>query len=297
MLSAIQRGGQWVFIRVERIFNRAFGEAAIRSTTWAPITYFLFWIVSPAACTSSSFSRPASTRRYASVEYLTHAQWYLGGMLRSLHRYASDGMVLAMVLHLTRHFASTATGASAGSRGYRASSCCGRLVCGINGYMLPWDRLAQFVTVATAEWLDWLPMFNGTLVRNFIFEGAVNDRLFSLLSFLHIGFPLGLLALLWIHTQRVPGAQRPIRRERSWRSSARRSSHCRSSSRRQPGCGRPRHRLADTRSRLVLPAGASAVLPMGGTRRVAARRRRDAAVRACCHGCRPSAAGRANFTC
>jgi NAD(P)H-flavin reductase/ferredoxin len=73
--------------------------------------------------------------------------------------------------------------------------------------MLPWDRLAQFVTVATTEWLDWLPMFNGTLVRNFIFEGAVNDRLFSLLSFLHIGFPLGLLALLWIHTQRVPGAK------------------------------------------------------------------------------------------
>ena len=29
-------------------------------------------------------------------------------------------------------------------------------------------------------------------------EGAVNDRLFSLLSFLHIGLPLGVLALLWV---------------------------------------------------------------------------------------------------
>ena len=78
---------------------------------------------------------------------------------------------------------------------------------GINGYMLPWDRLAKFVTVATAEWLDWLPVFNGTLVRNFIFEENVNDRLFSLLSFIHIGVPLAVLALLWIHTQRVPQAR------------------------------------------------------------------------------------------
>ena len=135
--------------------------------------------------------------------------------MRSLHRYASDGMVLGMLLHLTRHFVFDHY------RGFRWFSWISGIVVlwliyvsGINGYMLPWDRLAQFVTVGTAEWLDWLPVFNGTLIRNFISEGAVNDRLFSLLSFLHIGFPLGVLALLWIHTQRVPGAKtnppRPI---------------------------------------------------------------------------------------
>jgi NAD(P)H-flavin reductase/ferredoxin len=78
---------------------------------------------------------------------------------------------------------------------------------GINGYMLPWDRFAQFTVVATAEWLDWLPVFNGALIRNFIFQGAVNDRLFSLLSFIHIGGPLFAFAVLWVHTQRVPRAK------------------------------------------------------------------------------------------
>ena len=62
---------------------------------------------------------------------------------------------------------------------------------GINGYMLPWDQLAQFTVIATAEWFDALPVFNGTLMRNFLFAGNVNDRFFSLLSFLHIGMPLG----------------------------------------------------------------------------------------------------------
>ena len=78
---------------------------------------------------------------------------------------------------------------------------------GINGYMLPWDQLAQFTVVATAEWFDAIPIFNGLLIRNFLTVDSVNDRFFSLLSFLHIGLPLGVMALLWIHTHRVPQAK------------------------------------------------------------------------------------------
>jgi NAD(P)H-flavin reductase len=129
-------------------------------------------------------------------------------VLRSIHRYASDGVVLTMLLHMARHWAFDRY------RGFRWFSWVSGLallwlvyVAGINGYMLPWDRLAKFTVIATAEWLDWLPVFNGTLVRNFIFEENVNDRLFSLLSFIHIGVPLAVLALLWVHTQRVPQAR------------------------------------------------------------------------------------------
>jgi NAD(P)H-flavin reductase len=145
---------------------------------------------------------------YASVEYLTHGQPYLGGVLRSLHRYASDGVVLTMVLHLARHWTFDRY------RGFHWFSWLTGVVllwlvyaAGINGYMLPWDRVAQFVVIATAEWFDALPIFGGSLIRNFIFPEAVNDRLFSLLSFVHIGIPLATLAVLWVHTQRVPHAR------------------------------------------------------------------------------------------
>ncbi len=77
---------------------------------------------------------------------------------------------------------------------------------GVNGYMLPWDRLAQFVTQASFEWIDWLPGFGGTLIRNFISPEHVSDRLFSLLVFIHIGVPLLTLLLMWVHVQRVPKA-------------------------------------------------------------------------------------------
>ncbi|WP_410971999.1 hypothetical protein, partial [Salmonella sp. SAL4445] len=62
------------------------------------------------------------------------------------------------------------------------------------------------VVVGTAELLDWLPIFNGALVRNFIYQGSVKDRLFSLFSFIHICVPLTLLLFMWIHIQRVPRA-------------------------------------------------------------------------------------------
>src|SRR5690606_33985565 len=79
-------------------------------------------------------------------------------------------------------------------------------VCGVNGFMLPWDRLAQFTVVATFEWIDWLPGFGGALMRNFIYADSVTDRFFSLLVFVHIGGPLLMLLLMWVHVQKVPKA-------------------------------------------------------------------------------------------
>src|SRR5262245_2475769 len=215
MLKLIQRAGQEAFLGAERVFNTVFGDGLNPFYYLGAIAYYLLWVVVASGIYLYIFFKTGVHEAYDSVEYLTHGQWWLGGVARSLHRYASDAMVLAMVLHLTRHFVFDHY------RSFRWFSWVSGVtvlwlvyVSGINGYMLPWDGTAQFVTQATAEWLDALPVFNGVLMRNFITPEAVNDRLFSLLSFLHIGLPLAVLAILWIHTHRVPGAStvppRPI---------------------------------------------------------------------------------------
>jgi NAD(P)H-flavin reductase/ferredoxin len=193
---------------MEAVFNLAFGEKLNPLYYIGPISYYLMWVIVASGLYLYAFFETSVSGAHGSVEALTHAQPWAGGVLRSVHRYASDGVVLTMLLHMTRHWAFDRY------RGFRWFSWLSGVMllwlvyaAGINGYMLPWDRLAKFVTVATAEWLDWLPVFNGTLVRNFIFEENVSDRLFSLLSFIHIGVPLAVLALLWIHTQRVPQAR------------------------------------------------------------------------------------------
>ncbi len=208
MIRRIHLIGQWIFLKVEALFNLAFGDRLNPLYYLGPIAYYLMWLVVASGLYLYAFFETSVDGAYASVEALTLGQPYFGGVLRSVHRYASDGVVLVMVLHLARHWCFDRY------RGFRWFSWASGVALlwlvyasGINGYMLPWDRLSQFVVVATAEWLDWLPVFQGALVRNFIFAENVNDRLFSLLSFIHIGVPLAVLALLWIHTQRVPQAR------------------------------------------------------------------------------------------
>jgi NAD(P)H-flavin reductase/ferredoxin len=208
VIRLIHSFGRWFFLRVEALFNLAFGERLNPLYYLGAISYFLMWLVVGSGLYLYAFFKTSVAEAYASVEYLTHGQPYVGGVLRSVHRYASDGVVITMLLHLARHWTFDRY------RGFRWFSWITGVAllwlvyaAGINGYMLPWDRMAQFVTIATAEWFDWLPVFNGTLIRNFIFPDAVNDRLFSLLSFIHIGVPLAVLAVLWVHTQRVPHAK------------------------------------------------------------------------------------------
>ncbi len=207
MIQRLQRGLRWGFLQVEALFNRAFGD---RLNPWyhlGSISFFLFWIVCGTGLYLFAFFDTSVSGAYGSVQALTHGQWWAGGVLRSVHRYASDAMVVTVLIHLLRYFAFDRL------RGFRWFSWVTGVVllwllfaAGVNGYMLPWDQLAQFVTVASFEWLDWLPGFGGTLIRNFIYPSSVSNRLFSLLVFVHIGVPLVTLLLMWVHVQRVPKA-------------------------------------------------------------------------------------------
>jgi NAD(P)H-flavin reductase len=206
--NLLHAAGRWVFLKVETLFNFAFGDRQNPLYYLGPIAYYLMWLVVASGLYLYAFFETSVDGAYASVDKLTLGQWYAGGVMRSIHRYASDGVVVTMLLHVARHWAFDRY------RGFRWFSWVSGVALlvlvyasGINGYMLPWDRLSQFVVIATAEWFDRLPMFNGTLVRNFIFPENVSDRLFSLLSFMHIGIPLAALAILWVHTQRVPQAK------------------------------------------------------------------------------------------
>ena len=131
-------------------------------------------------------------------------EWWFGGVLRSLHRYAADAFVVVVALHLVRELA------AGRFRGFRAFSWISGVplvwllyASGIVGYWLVWDARAQFSAQASAEWVLALPIGAGPMARNFLGAEQVSDRLFSLFVFLHIGLPLALLAGMWVHVQRL----------------------------------------------------------------------------------------------
>jgi len=208
VIKFIQRIGQQFFLRLEHVLNGVFGPESNPLYYLGAIAYWMFWIIVVSGFYIYAFYDTGVEDAFHSVERLTYEQWYLGGVMRSLHRYASDGMILAAVLHMLRIFVFDH------HRNFRWFSWYTGIavlwliyIAGINGYWLVWDKLAQFVAVASVEWLDALPIFSVPMARNFLEQGSVNDRFFSLLSLVHMGVPLGAFALIWVHTQRVTQAK------------------------------------------------------------------------------------------
>lgn len=204
MLERFQRLLQAVFNVLEGWLDKPFGP------DWNPLYhlgalgFFYFWVVAVSGMYIYIFFDTGISEAYESVEYMTHDQWYVAGVMRSLHRYASDGMVAMMMLHMVREFS---LDRHRGNRWFTWFTGVPILwlvvICGITGYWLVWDTLAQYIATATTEWLDWLPIFGESVARNFLAPDLLDDRFFSLMVFLHIAVPLILLLVLWIHLQRV----------------------------------------------------------------------------------------------
>lgn len=201
---SVRRALQRLLAHVEGAFDLAFGRRANPWRHLGALSFFLFWVIAATGIYVYAAFDTSVTGAYASVERMAQNEWPLGGIARSVHRYASDAFVVIVALHLGREWVGGHV------RGFRWFSWLSGVpllwllyASGIGGYWLVWDRLAQFSLIATTEWLDWLPLFGEPLVRNFIAGGGISDRFFSLLIFLHIGVPLVLLLGMWVHIQRI----------------------------------------------------------------------------------------------
>ena len=199
-LRRIIRSG---FEHVENGFDWAFTPAWNPLYQLGALGWFCYWIVAVSGIYLYVFFDTGITQAYESLEYLTHTQWYAGGVMRSLHRYASDALVIVMMLHLTREFVMDRF------RGVRWFAWITGVpllwfvfACGISGYWMVWDVLAQYVAIVTTEWLDTLPIFGEPIARNFLNEATLSGRFFTLMVYIHIAVPLIMLFVMWLHIQR-----------------------------------------------------------------------------------------------
>ena len=196
------------YLALESWFNVSFG------TEWNPLyhlgtlSFFLFWVILVSGIYLFIPFHGSLAGAYESVEYMTHEQWYVAGVMRSLHRYASDAVVITVLLHMFKELA------SGRYRGFRwfswvtgVPSLWMIITLGITGYWLVWDELAQYVAIGSARLMDALPIFSGAMTRNFV-AGEMTDRFFILIEFLHLlGQPMLLLFMLWIHVKRMSNVE------------------------------------------------------------------------------------------
>lgn len=193
-----------MFDGLEALLSRVFPPAWNPILNLGALGFFFYWIVTASGIYVYIFFDTGVTQAYRSIEYMTHDQWYAAGIMRSLHRYASDGLVVVMLVHILREFALDHY------RGVRWFSWVTGVpvllfvyVAGISGYWMVWDKLGQYTALVTTEWLDLLPIFGQPVARNFLSPDMLESRFFSLLIFMHIAVPLIALMILWLHLQRI----------------------------------------------------------------------------------------------
>jgi ferredoxin/coenzyme F420-reducing hydrogenase delta subunit len=204
MMELIRRFIRALFDEAEAILGLVFPPSLNPILHLSALSFLLFWIITASGIYVYIFFDTGVEQAYQSVEYITGEQWYAAGVMRSLHRYASDGLVLTMLLHLLREFALDRY------RGARWFSWITGIpvlifvfIAGITGYWLVWDKLAQYVAIVSTEWLDRLPIFGAPIARNFLSPEMLESRFFTLMMFIHIAVPLITLGILWLHLQRV----------------------------------------------------------------------------------------------
>ena len=202
--TALRDNAQTLFERIENSFDAFFGGTDNPLRHLGALGLYFLWILVATGLYLYTVLDTSIEGVYSSIAYLSQQQWYLGGILRSLHRYASDAFVLVMMLHLVREWA---CGRYHGFRLYSWVTGVPLIwlayISGIGGYWIVWDRLAQYSAIAATELLDWLPFFNEPTARNFLAPDSINDRFFTVLVFIHIGIPLMLILGLWAHVNRI----------------------------------------------------------------------------------------------
>lgn len=143
------------------------------------------------------------TGAFASVQYLTERVPY-GGFVRGIHRYAADGFIVAVLLHLFRNWF---TDRYLFARDNPWISGMFLLVfggfIGLTGYQLVWDERAQTLTAMFLAMLAAVPGIGAPLARVFIGGTGVSDGSIVRILFLHIGPASALYVLLWWHYARL----------------------------------------------------------------------------------------------
>ncbi len=192
-----------IFEHVEDWFDLVFGAKWNPLYQLGALGWFYYWIVVISGLYLYIFFDTGVTQAYASLEYLSNEQWYAGGVMRSLHRYASDALVVMMMVHLLREFAMDRFRSSRWFAWFTGIPMLWLVfTAGISGYWMVWDQLAQYIAISSAELLDSLPLFGESIARNFLTDAKLSGRFFTLMVFIHIALPLFLLFVMWIHIQR-----------------------------------------------------------------------------------------------
>ncbi|MBI4948785.1 MAG: hydrogenase iron-sulfur subunit [Deltaproteobacteria bacterium] len=195
------------WLAIERLLNGVVESEYNPLYYLGAISIFFLWIILVTGVYLFLFYDISARGAYASVQSLTITQWYLGGVMRSLHRYSSDGLIITMLLHAFRCFI---TGRY---RHWRWLAWVSGVaiawviwIGGIFGYWMVWDERAKLIATLSARMIESIPIFGLPLSLNFARVESLTDQLFYIILFIHFSTAFLLFILILVHIARVTKA-------------------------------------------------------------------------------------------
>lgn len=188
---------------IDQAFRKALSNRVPRHADWrhafGGITYLLFVLLVGTGVLLSFYYRPSAEEAYQSVQHIVSGISF-GWLMRDLHSWCANLVVLAALVHMARVFFS---GAYKPPR--ETNWLIGLLlllvifVFGATGYLLPWDQWAYWTTTQGLEAVGQLPLIGGWMTAVLrgdpLVSGATLSRFFALHVIVLPWLALGLLVL------------------------------------------------------------------------------------------------------
>ena len=131
-----------------------------------------------------------------------------GGLVRSVHRYSSDLVMMLVLGHALRTLLARKFADARWLAWVSGIALLGLVwFIGWTGYWLVWDVRAQLLAVDSIRALDVLPIFGEPMLRLFTADATVPSLLFFVVFFLHLALPLGIAGGLALHLARQSRTQ------------------------------------------------------------------------------------------
>lgn len=189
--------------QIERGLNVVFSQRYNPFYYHGALPNFFIWVLYLSGLLLFAYYVPTLAQAYDSVNYITNGLPF-GNAIRTLHRYAADGMMLFVMLHLLRVWFTDRY------REYRIIPWITGVILltitfivGLTGYMMIWDQEAVTLTNATVNFMRELPFIGGWLAEFLLAGKIITDYTLTRIAFLHLGIPLLMMFFLWMHYIRI----------------------------------------------------------------------------------------------
>ncbi len=191
---------------MELLVNRAFTSRYNPFMHLGQIAIFLLLLTAISGIYVLPFYSINAQNAYISVNNITEDR--IAGIMRSIHRYSADALIIVLILHGIRTLITRRLLQSRWLVWVSGVLLFGAvLIEGLTGYWMVWDQRAQLVALGITEFLDELPVFPKPLAMSVAGEESLTSLLFFAVVFTHLALPLFSSVLLLLHFSRLSGVR------------------------------------------------------------------------------------------